>query len=261
MIREARTLADMDALAELQQAAWQYDEREIVPASVFVASQHAGALVALAYQENQPCGFVYGYPAYRDGVLWHHSHMLALKPQARSQGLAVGLKRFQRNWVLERGIDLITWTFDPLLTRNARLNLGKLGAYSARYIPDFYGMRSGIYAGLAADRLWVSWELNSERVLAALQETPPPPLPQGRPANRVAWRGGLPYPQELLEPEAEQVYLEVPYDIAQLKAADLELARLWRAHTREAFLYWIAKGYRVIDLARDGERDFYQLGR
>ena len=251
----------METLEELQRAAWQYDEREVVPASVFIASQHTGGLIAFAYQEHLPCGFVYSYPAYRDGRLWHHSHMLAIRPECRGQGIAVGLKRFQRDWVLERGIDLITWTFDPLLTRNARLNLGKLGAYSSQYFPDFYGMRSGIYAGLAADRLWVSWELNSERVLAALQEIPPPPLPQGQPANRVEWREGLPYPGELLQPDSERVYLEVPFDIAKVKAANLELARLWRSHTRQAFLYWLGRGYRVVDLAREGERDFYQLVR
>ncbi len=261
-IREAETLEDALATEELQVAAWNFSDREVVPHSSMIVARHTGGLVALAWVGDRPAGFVYGLAACEGNRRWQHSHMLAVHPDFRGTGIAPALKWFQRDWALKRGIDLVTWTFDPLLTRNARLNFGKLGAYADTYYEDFYGIRTGLYAGLPADRLYVKWELNHPRVVERSRgRVPPPPAPEGEPLNVTAGEGIDLRPERLLEPEADRVYLEVPYDIEAVKRHDMELARAWRLHTREAFQTAFALGYRAVDLARQGQRVFYQLAK
>jgi predicted GNAT superfamily acetyltransferase len=262
VIREAESLEDALATEELQVAAWNFSDREVVPHSSMIVARHTGGLVALAFVRGQPVGFVYGLAACEGEKRWQHSHMLAVHPEYQGTGVAPALKWFQRDWALTRGIPLVTWTFDPLLTKNARLNFGKLGAYADTYYEDFYGIRTGLYAGLPADRLYVKWELDHPRVVARAQgRVPPPPEPEGAPLNRTAGEGVELRPVEVLPPEEGKVYLEVPYDIEAIKKHDMELARAWRLHTREAFKLAFSRGYRAVDLARRGQRVFYQLER
>ncbi len=261
-IREAKTLEDALATEELQVAAWGFSDREVVPHSSMIVAGHTGGLVALAYVDGRPAGFVYGLAACEGDRRWLHSHMLAVRPEFQGSGIAPALKWFQRDWSLQKGFPLVTWTFDPLLTKNARLNLGKLGAYADTYYEDFYGVRSGLYAGLPADRLYVKWELEDPRVKErARGVVPPPPEPEGEPLNATRGEGLDLRPEALFEPEAKKVYLEVPFDIEAVKKHDLELAKAWRLHTREAFKKAFARGYRAVDLARKGPRVFYQLQR
>ena len=262
VIREMAGLQDALAVEELQVAAWGFYDREVVPHSSMIVAQHTGGLVALAWVGDTPAGFVYGLAAYEGTRRWQHSHMLAVRPEFQGTGIAPALKWFQRDWALGRGIELVTWTFDPLLTKNARLNFGKLGAFARTYYEDFYGVRTGLYAGLPADRLYVEWPLRDPRVLArARGDVPPPPEPQGEPLNRTTGEGLDLRPIEVLPPEAERVFLEVPPDIEAVKKHDMELAKAWRLHTREAFKEAFARGYKAVDLARKGPRVFYQLVR
>ncbi len=260
-IRDAASVAEIELTEDLQIAAWGFSEREIAPHSALVASQHSGALVALAWEGDEAVGFVWGFPAFREGRVWMHSHQMAVKPEWQGKGVALALKRYQREWALAHGIDLVTWTFDPLLTKNARLNMGKLGGWSANYYSDFYGLRTGLYAGIPADRLLISWRLNDERVKELLRHIPPPPKPRGQPLNATSGEGERLRPQKLFEAEEDAVYLELPYDIEAVKAYDMGLAEAWRMHSREAFTKAFAAGYRAVDLAREGGRVFYQLLR
>jgi len=258
-IREARSVDEIMLTEDLQLAAWNFSEREIAPHSALVASQHSGGLVALAWAGEEAVGFVWGFPAYERGRVWMHSHQMAVLPNWQGKGVAVALKRFQRSWALEHGIDTVTWTYDPLLTKNARLNLGKLGAWAGSYYADFYGLRTGLYAGIPADRLLITWELEDARVKERLTRIPPPPQPRGEPLCRTSGEGLGLRPERLLPPTAPEVYLRVPPDIEALKAADLELANEWRLFTREAFTKALAQGYRVVELARRGDEVYYQL--
>ena len=177
-IREAETLEDALAAEELQVAAWGFSDREVVPHSSMIVARHTGGLVALAFADGKPAGFVYGLAACEGDRRWMHSHMLAVRPEFQGSGIAPALKWYQRDWSLKKGFPLVTWTFDPLLTKNARLNLGKLGAYADTYYEDFYGVRTGLYAGLPADRLYVKWELEhpgSGSAPAASSRRPPSP--------------------------------------------------------------------------------------
>ncbi|ADR37152.1 GCN5-related N-acetyltransferase [Oceanithermus profundus DSM 14977] len=260
-VREASGTEEVMLTEDLQIAAWGFSEREIAPHSALVASQHSGGLVALAWAGGEAVGFVWGFPAFEGGRVWHHSHQMGVRPDWQGKGVALALKRYQRRWALERGYDLVTWTFDPLLTKNARFNLGKLGAWAGRYFPDFYGLRTGLYAGIPADRLLISWELEHPRVRERLERIPPPPEPEGEPLALTRGEGLGLVPERLLTPSAPRVYLEVPPDLDALKASDLGLAEAWRLFTREAFTWAFAHGYRAVDLARRGPRVFYQLER
>ena len=127
----------------LQQIVWPGDNLEIVPAHVLLTAAHNGGLVAGAWVGEGLAGFVFGFLGF-DGAgqarrLKHCSHMLGVHPDFRSAGVGYTLKAYQREHVLRQGLDLITWTYDPLLARNAQLNIAKLGAVCKTYLPNLYG--------------------------------------------------------------------------------------------------------------------------
>jgi GNAT superfamily N-acetyltransferase len=125
--------------------AWGWPDIDLPPITDLVATAHVGGLVAGAFDGGEMVGFVSGMPRLGLGEPCHHSHMLAVVPEAQGRGLAARLKLFQRRFCLERGIRLVTWTYDPLLVKNAALNLNRLGAAAAVYVRDFYGPMGGIY--------------------------------------------------------------------------------------------------------------------
>jgi len=256
VIRDLERAKDMVPLEDVQLAAWGFSTREVVPGSMFVVGVHTGGVVAAAYPEGSstPVGFVYGFPALRGGALVHHSHMLALVPEHRGSGLASRLKLHQRERVLKQGLGLMTWTMDPLLALNARLNLGKLGARAVAYHPDWYALRTGIYAGLAADRFMLEWNLTREPLEREAG------FAEGTRALEA--RGGDPF-QGPLDPvlglEDRALLVELPRDIEAVKARDLETARAWRAATRAALSHYLGRGYAAVDLVQDGARTFYSL--
>ena len=115
-------------------------------------------------------GFAMALPAYRDGRVYLHSHMLAVLPEYRNAGLGRSLKLAQRDDAIARGIDRMEWTYDPLEIKNSYLNLAKLGAISRRYEANFYGPSSSpLQGGLPTDRLYAEWWLRSPRVEAAVR--------------------------------------------------------------------------------------------
>ncbi len=242
----------MGELERVQQEAFGYDERDLAPGSLLTVHAHMGGVVCAAYPEHsdQPVGFAYGFPArYRDAWV-HHSHILAIEPSHRKSGLAKRLKLHQRARVVAMGYTLMTWTFDPLLSRNGRLNLGKLGARAVSYHPDWYALRGGIYAGLSADRFMVNWDLTQTYQEHAAS------APEGEIALE---RNGVSAGQPVLNLNAPKILLEVPRDIEALKDSDLEAARSWRAAHRVAFPHYLERGYAVTDLSDTGERAFYLL--
>jgi predicted GNAT superfamily acetyltransferase len=255
-LRDLSNPNDLELLEDVQKAAWGYDDREVTPGSLMVASVHSGGIVVGAFTSGSslPIGFAFGFPAVRGGRLLHHSHLLAIAPAHRGTGLARALKLRQRERALESGFDLMTWTFDPLISRNARLNLGKLGARAASYHSDWYAIRGGIYAGLPADRLMVEWDLRRESA------EHPVAAASGQLALEAVGGdvtlGVQPAKTDLF---SESVLIEVPRDIEGLKRDHLEVARSWRLAHREAFGAYFAKGYVATDLASENNRTFYVL--
>lgn len=176
-VRALETIAELRACESLQSRVWGFAEREIVPAIEMRSTLHAGGLVAGAFVGDELVGFAYGIPAFafEPGLAPRgmHSTMLAVAPEARGRGLGRQLKWFQRRWCLERGLDWMTWTFDPLQARNARLNLEHLGAVAHEFQVDFYGVLGDALSGdFPSDRLVALWRLASPRVAGRAGDDP-----------------------------------------------------------------------------------------
>ncbi|WP_295820990.1 acyl-CoA acyltransferase [uncultured Deinococcus sp.] len=257
VIRDVADPWAMRALEDVQVAAWGYADREVLPGTMFRISAATGGIVLGAYPASGvggdvdvPVGLAYGFPAVVGGQTWHHSHLLAVRPEWRGSGLAVALKLAQRERARAQGHTRMTWTFDPLVARNARLNLGKLGAVARSYHPDWYALSADRHAAEPADRLMIEWELTREHA-----ERPPEPaegavalaaLPDTAPGEVVT---GL---------DAGRVLVEVP---TRPETLSVETRRAWRLALREALGTYLDTGFEVSGLARDGERALYVLTR
>jgi predicted GNAT superfamily acetyltransferase len=163
--------------------------------------------------------------------------------------------------VRHQDLDHITWTYDPLLSRNAYLNIARLGAVCSTYRRAEYGdMRDGLNAGLPSDRFQVDWWLNTHRVNRRLGKRPRPTLKLSH-LTRVGVHplyalqkddAGFPRPPEHVPAlETQLIAADIPPDLLALKAADFALARDWRFFTRELFETAFAKGYIVTDFVYD----------
>ena len=173
VIRPLTELAEFQQCVEVQGEVWGYEDNDIVPRRMFLLAQRIGGQVIGAFpargETQKMAGFAFALPAYRNGQVYLHSHMLAVLPEYRNAGIGRRLKLAQRDDALERGIYRMEWTYDPLEIKNAYLNLAKLGAISRRYQADFYGPSSSpLQGGLPTDRLYAEWWLRSPRVEAAL---------------------------------------------------------------------------------------------
>jgi predicted GNAT superfamily acetyltransferase len=271
-IRLLETPEEMTAVEVLQRKVWTGSETDVIPAHMLLAAVHNGGLALGAYAGTTLVGVAFGFPGIYttpDGPrLKHHSHILGVQPDWSGKGVGFALKRAQWQVVRKQGIDRITWTYDPLLSRNAHLNITRLGAVCNTYLRSEYGeMRDGLNSGLPSDRFQVDWWLNTKRVERRLSRRPRPVLAlehyRNAEANVLAAlidRGNVPYPAETTpELTGTLLLVEIPYDFPALKAADLPLARDWRFYTREIFENSFANGYLVTDFILDKDRSFYVL--
>jgi len=278
LIRDVAGEAEHHAIEDIQKEAWGFNDLDIVPAATLIATQHAGGIVLGAFEGDLMIGFAYAFPAFEEGRTSMHSHMLAVRTEYRNFHAGFYLKLVQRERTLEKGLDEITWTFDPLQSLNAHLNFSKLGVVSRRYLVNFYGEASSspLHQGFGTDRLWVSWLLNSDRVKQCISRTP-----SHRAAKVVAASNdaGSFIQSALIYSEgarpllgdfsgglaANRCTIEIPHDINSLKERDPKLGTEWRAATRAAFLAAIEAGFLVEDFARiesdRGPRWFYSLGK
>jgi predicted GNAT superfamily acetyltransferase len=271
-LRVLETPAEMTAVESLQRLVWTAPDIEIVPKDLLLAVVHNGGLAIGAFVEDDLVGAVFGFPGFYttpDGPrLKHHSHILAVHPDWRAQGIGFALKRAQWQMVRKQGIDRITWTFDPLISRNAHLNIVRLGAVCSTYLRSAYGdMQDGLNAGLPSDRFQLDWWLNTERVRRRLSRRSRPALTLShyRAAEATLLearldRESMARPSEELLPLTGNLFLvEIPFDFPALKAVDLCLARDWRFYTREVFENAFAADYLVTDFVNDNGRSFYVL--
>lgn len=267
-IRSLTTDAEIRAVEELQRLAWRLPDVEIVPLHVLVTAARNGGLLLGAFDGERLAGFVFGFAGLTPaGRLKHCSHMTGVHPDYRDRNLGYRLKLAQRAAVLAQGIDLITWTFDPLEARNGWLNFHKLGAVCCTYLRSVYGdMRDGLNAGLPSDRLQVDWWIGSPRVEQRLRGADGPPS-SGSPLPR-RWAGTDPTPcapllstgeREEGEVKEGRTLITIPVNFQAIKAADLSLAMQWRLATRQQFEAAFAQGLCITDLLRDGDDRRYLL--
>ena len=285
-IRELKTMPDINATVELQRSVWGMHDVEVSSPHTLRAIVHSGGAVIGAEADGRLIGFCFGFAALQDGELWLWSHMAAVHPDFQGRGIGFRLKQMQRTWALANGYRRMAWTFDPMQAGNANFNFNRLGVTARRYSANHYGdMQDGLNTGLASDRLEAQWELDAPQVTALAaggQGDPPPPGPFPPSLWRASHkeRGGatpvdltgvtrLVYADEdgtigRAQPEltGDAVYgIEVPVNIAVLKERDIERAKRWQLHLREAMTDLLAAGYIVSGFARTGDKGFYVLNR
>jgi len=211
---------------ELQREVWQFSDLDVMPLRAFVINQHSGGITLGAFDvEGRMIGFSHALPAFdRDFKPFYYSHMLAVTSGWRDAGVGWQLKLSQREHALRGGVSLIKWTFDPLQSRNAYLNIHKLGGLVREYHVNYYGnsSTSTLHRGLDTDRLFVEWWLSSVRVRRAL-------------GDEVSDRESSPS-----EPAG---YVTIPRDIERLKGGDMASVREIQLRVREGFNGYIQRGH------------------
>jgi predicted GNAT superfamily acetyltransferase len=173
--RPLHSLSDFHRCVQIAREVWADAPLDTEPHVTYVIADHTGGQVLGAFVGDAMVGFTKAYVGLHDSTPYLHSHMAAVLPTHRDQGIGRQLKLAQREDALRRNFRLIEWTFDPLETKNAHFNLNRLGAISRHYIPNFYGITtSPLHRGMPTDRLLVEWHLDSPRVLAAINQLTPP---------------------------------------------------------------------------------------
>jgi predicted GNAT superfamily acetyltransferase len=209
-IRPLETIAQIHEAANVLREVWAGD-RDAMPPNLMRALAHAGDYVVGMYEGDRMIGASIAFfapPAARS----MHSHITGVLPRLQSQGLGRLLKQHQREWAFARDVGRITWTFDPLVARNAHFNLRVLGARITEYLVDHYGpMDDGVNRGDETDRVMVSWALAA----------PPAPTPAD---ERVV------------------ASVAVPHDIETMRRASPMDAAAWRTRVREEFLARLGEG-------------------
>ena len=262
---------DLSECVEVQRLVWRFDKNDLVSTRMLATCQRQGGiLLGARMPEGGLVGFVLSFPAFWKDRLHQHSHMLAVREELRDQGIGFALKLAQCREARRRGLRLITWTFDPLETKNAHLNLNKLGVIVRHYYVNLYGEQtsSELHSGLGTDRFLAEWSIGIDDPAAGLrfQLEPSEALscPQVIPTRVFDQRWLAPDVPDLRKAEP-RLLVEVPEDIQGLKGHDPEVAMDWRLQTRKAFTYYLSKGYEVSRLlvspasGKDNRRTFYLL--
>lgn len=257
-IRRLETVREVEPLVDLQAQIWGYGRPGAdfpYPVRALFALSQSGGLVAGAFLDESLVGFAVawlglGSPDGSSFGRYHlHSQILGVLPGYRQLGVAYHLKLFQRRFALERGLERMRWTFDPLQSPNARLNLNKLGGVAQCFLPEFYGsVRSELSEGLASDRIWVDWYVSSPRVEARLAGRAPQSGRTSLPCVTRVQTGvkGLPELVDYaLNRSDADLLVEIPTDFASLRRVDPSLAFDWQLKLRQIFTRYLARGYTV----------------
>lgn len=277
---------EIEACVALQRAVWGDGFSDLTSPALLRIVPELGGVAAGAFSPTGAMdAFVFGVtglaPEDRSRPL-HWSHMLAVRPQARGRDLGYRLKLYQRRALLALGIGTVRWTFDPLVSKNAYLNLGRLGARPRAYVRDYYGRGedSALSAGIGTDRFVVEWALADPQVQAVIDgggetlrlgEATHAPAVNTRPGGERPEPLAPPFPLPSVEPDgprpvATPLRVEIPDDVQAVRHERPEAAAAWRASTRYAFEELLARGYRVSGFLRlpdpataGARRSFYLL--
>lgn len=239
-VRVLTTHPEFNAAVRLQKQIWGFEEIDLLPVRLFVVASKIGGQAFGAYDQDRMVGFCLEIPGLKPGGKYYlHSHMLGVDPEYRNAGVGRVLKLAQRNEALERGIDLIEWTFDPLEIKNAYFNLERLGAIVRRYVPNQYGMTSSLlHGGLPTDRCTAEWWIASPRVRAILD-------------------GGT----NARAREPVEARISVPSEIANIRTNDLARAREIQLRISQEFEAAFKRDLAVIGFERSEAEGNYLLGR
>lgn len=248
-VTELHDLDDHHAACDLFAKIWgRSDGGSLVPPEVVRAISHAGGYVAGARNEDGLFAASVGFIGLHDGELILHSHITGIDPAVQGRGVGTALKHHQRAWAGERGIAAITWTYDPLVRRNGRFNLHRLGAEAVAYLPDFYGLMQDSQNGLdPTDRCFVRWDVHKDR--APLEADPARLIAGGAEMVLRASDDGAP---AVTKSHAAVRLCWVPDDIVAIRRADPATATAWRQALRAVMVDAMRDGLRGVAMSRDG---------
>ena len=225
-IRPLITIEDQDLGRAVFDHTWAKDAGTEITPNLLQAMVHSGAYLSGAFIGSDCVGAAFAFPA-TTGGLHIHSHMTAVMENQRDKGIGFLLKIDQWHWAKKNNYNEITWTFDPLVKRNAKLNLLKLGADVSTYYPNFYGdMPDALNAGDESDRLLASWKVEGD-------------APMSR--------------QEIISIESTDTLIEIPEDIVAIRESDLAENLRWRHKVRKQFIEALDKGGQVIGFSANSE--------
>ena len=249
------SVADLRRVAGLFSWIWAVPEVPPMPHDVMRSLVHAGGRVHAAFREGDLLGAavaVFGPPADTSC----YSLIAGVSPHAEGGGIGVALKLAQRAWALQAGAARMSWTFDPLLRRNAKFNISRLGAVGAEYLVDFYGEIADGVNDPETDRLAVAWDLRAPLPGAAGPPGAAAPAGEGM-APAILAAGPRGEPVTGTAPQADgtgpgQLRCWIPEDILAIRRTDPALARRWRLAVREALGGAISDGYQVTAVLDPG---------
>ena len=225
-VRELDNLQDQDFGRNIFDITWSMDAGTEITPNLLQAMVHSGSYLSGAFIDNKIVGAAFAFPA-TNGGLHLHSHMTAVLPDFRDKGVGYALKIDQWNWAKKKNYSHLSWTFDPLVRRNAKLNIAKLGVDVSAYFPNFYGdMPDALNAGDESDRLMVYWSTEID-------------APKAR--------------ELITKPETSDVLIEIPEDIVAIRSKNQSESLKWRRRVREQFMAAFEKNGKVIGFSANNE--------
>lgn len=252
VIRELHTSTEMISASELLAQVWGLDGNKLhMNPDLLIAMAHAGNYIVGAYDGEEMVAVSVGFfHAPREAAL--HSHITGVVSDYAGKGVGKALKFHQRAWCLARGVTTMTWTFDPLVARNAFFNIERLGARRAVYLANFYGaMNDAVNRDQATDRILLHWGLDE-----------PPRSSEGslrKPSFAALSRGESgPVPDFVLDPAVVECRVEIPQDIERMRREDPSAAAQWRLALRDALIPLLTDGWLIAGFDRSG---FYRMER
>ncbi|UCG01295.1 MAG: hypothetical protein JSW11_16965 [Candidatus Heimdallarchaeota archaeon] len=248
-IKKLTTIKEFKKTLEIQKSAWGVSDVEVDPHFLMTRVQKFGGLLQGLFVEEECVGFTYGILGKWQGHIFFFSYMAAVMRKYQGRGYGFLLKKAQREEVMKMGYNIIRWNFDPLESQNAYFNIHRLGVISSEYEQNIYGEgESGLDTGLPTDRLLVTWNLTSERVIKKMERKEEKNL------------GVIPT-SKLGEFNEEIAYIEIPRDFQSLKKENLNQAYNWRMKTRDQFEAAFRIGFVVEEIvfSEDQQKIFYKL--
>jgi predicted GNAT superfamily acetyltransferase len=226
LIQELHNFHQLDSARKIFDDIWSIDSGTEITPNLLQAMIHSGSYLSGAYFRNKLVGASFAFPATNDG-LHLHSHMTAVLPEFRDKGVGYALKIDQWGWAKKNDYPYLSWTFDPLVRRNAKLNIAKLGVDISAYHPNFYGdMLDALNAGDESDRLMVSWRTDAD-------------APKAR--------------ELITNPEPGDILIEIPEDIVAIRSKNQSESMKWRRQVREQFMAAFEKNGKVIGFSSENE--------
>ena len=225
-VRKLESLQDQDSGRKIFDLTWAMDAGTEITPNLLQAMVHSGSYMSGAFIENKIVGAAFAFPATNNGIHLH-SHMTAVLDAYRDKGVGYALKIDQWNWAKKQNYSHLTWTFDPLVRRNAKLNIVKLGVDISDYYPNFYGeMPDALNAGDESDRLMVSWSTDIDE-------------PKAR--------------ELITHPKPDDILIEIPEDIVAIRSKNQSESMKWRRQVRDQFLAAFEKNGKVVGFSTNNE--------